>query len=41
MSKLIDVDPQRVVVLSILGPSFMSSSFRSNKRRTILVANRI
>ena len=31
MSKLIAVDPQRNVVLQILGLSFMSSSFRSNK----------
>ena len=41
MSKLIVVDPQRNVALRILGPSFMSSSFRSNKRLVISVANGI
>ena len=39
MSKLIAVDPQRNVVLWILGPSFMGSSSRSNKRLTISVAS--
>ena len=41
MSKLIAVDPQRVVVVCILGPSFIDSLFRSNERQTILVANGI